>query len=176
MKKTITILVLLAIIAVNGVFAQTPQLFKYQAVLRDASNIIVASTPKTVVIDILQGTATGTSVYEETHSITTTAQGVINLNIGGGTVNSGVFANIPWNTNAYWVKVTVDAVVISSAPLLSVPYALNAKYAESANYTNLTNKPILFDGTWTSLSGKPTLFSGSYIDLSNKPSIPAAQV
>ncbi|MEI6697364.1 MAG: Vir protein, partial [Bacteroidota bacterium] len=88
MRKIITVLVLLALVAVKGVFAQTPQQFKYQAVLRDANNIIVASTPKTVVIDILQGTATGTSVYGETHSITTTAQGVINLNIGGGSVNS----------------------------------------------------------------------------------------
>jgi hypothetical protein len=133
MKKSITILVLLALVAVKGVFAQTPQLFKYQAVLRDASNVIVASTAKTVVINILQGSGTGSSVYQETHSITTTAQGVINLNIGGGTINSGVFANIPWSTNPYWVKVTVDGVEISNGPLLSVPYALNAKYAESAN-------------------------------------------
>ncbi|MEI6852809.1 MAG: tail fiber domain-containing protein [Bacteroidota bacterium] len=175
MKKSITILVLLALVAVKGVFSQTPQQFKYQAVLRDASNVIVASTAKTVVINILQGSASGSSVYQETHSITTTAQGVINLNIGGGTVNSGVFANIPWSTNPYWVKVTVDGVEISNGQLLSVPYALNAKYAESSNYNNLTNLPSLFDGSWTSLSGKPTFAtvatSGSYTDLTNQPTI-----
>jgi hypothetical protein len=38
-------------------------------------------------------------------------------------------------------------------------------------WSNLLNKPTLFDGAYNSLSGKPTLFSGSYTDLSNKPSL-----
>ncbi|HPN22121.1 MAG TPA: hypothetical protein PK758_09490, partial [Tenuifilaceae bacterium] len=55
------------------------------------------------------------------------------------------------------------------------------------DWSEITGKPTLFDGTWTSLSGKPalatvatsgsyndllnkpTLFSGSYSDLTNKP-------
>jgi len=40
------------------------------------------------------------------------------------------------------------------------------------SYTDLSNKPTLFDGAYASLSGKPTLFSGSYTDLTNKPTIP----
>ena len=45
--------------------------------------------------------------------------------------------------------------------------------AVSGSYTDLTNKPTLFDGVYSSLSDKPSLFSGSYTDLTNKPTIPA---
>jgi len=129
MKKSITrsLLMLLACLAVNVVFAQSPNQFKYQAVLRDATGNVIPLTAATVVVDILQGSAAGTLVYEETQSITTTAQGVLNLTIGAGTVNSGVFANINWCANSYWVKVSVNGTAISNGQLLSVPYALNVK-------------------------------------------------
>ena len=127
MKKiTISLLFLLAVTAVNIVLAQAPNQFKYQAVLRDASGNIIPNTAETVLIDILQGSSSGTMVYEETQNVTTTAQGVINLNIGGGTVNYGVFANISWGTDTYWVKVSIGGTVISNGQLLSVPYALNS--------------------------------------------------
>ena len=42
----------------------------------------------------------------------------------------------------------------------------------SGSYTDLTNKPTLFDGAYASLTGKPTLFSGAYADLTGKPNIP----
>jgi hypothetical protein len=35
-----------------------------------------------------------------------------------------------------------------------------ASIATSGSYNDLTNKPILFDGTWASLLGKPTTLSG----------------
>jgi hypothetical protein len=44
-----------------------------------------------------------------------------------------------------------------------------ATVANTGSYTDLTNKPTLFDGVYASLSGKPTLFSGNYNDLTNKP-------
>ena len=132
MKKnlTISLLVLFAFAAANLSMAQSPEKIKYQAVLRDASGNIIANTAVSVVIDILQGSGSGTSVYQETQGVTTTAQGVINLDLGGGTVNSGVFATINWSTNSYWVKVTLGGTVISSGQLLSVPYSLKVKGVE----------------------------------------------
>ncbi len=129
MKKHLlfTFIFILDFTAVDEIMAQTPEMFKYQAVLRDAGGNIVPSTPVTVVIDILQGSSSGTSVYSETHSITTTAQGVINLNIGGGSVVSGSFALINWSNNTYWTKVSVNGTEISNGQLLSVPYSLNVK-------------------------------------------------
>ncbi len=124
-------LLFVAFLAISVALAQAPEAFKYQAVLRDASGNPVVSTSKTVTVELLSGSAAGTSVYKETHAITTTAQGIINLNIGGGTVVSGTFASINWGAAAYYVKVTVDAVDISTGQLLSVPYALYAKSSGS---------------------------------------------
>ena len=45
--------------------------------------------------------------------------------------------------------------------------------ATTGSYTDLTNKPTIFDGSYANLTGKPSLFSGSYTDLTNKPTIPA---
>ena len=132
MKKnlTISLLVLFAFAAANLSMAQSPEKFKYQAVLRDASGNIIANTAVSVVIDILQGSGSGTSVYQETQGVTTTAQGVINLDLGGGTVNSGVFATINWSKYNFWVKVTLGGTVISTGQLLSTPYSLKVKGVE----------------------------------------------
>jgi len=158
MKKiTISFLFLLALLAVNTVLAQAPNQFKYQAVLRDASGNIIANTAETVVVAILQGGPSGTVVYQETHNITTTAQGIINLNIGAGTVNSGVFANINWGSGPYYVKITIGATVISNSQLLSVPYALYAGH----------NPPVvatLYSSTWTWTTGSP-VYTGSTLTL-----------
>jgi len=137
--KKITILLLLAFIAVNSVLAQSPNLFKYQAVLRDANGNIISNAPQTIIVNILQGSATGTSVYQETHNVTSTAQGILNLNIGGGTVNSGIFANINWGTNSYWVKLTIGTLVISNGQLFSVPYCLYSQTAGSSTSSQWAN-------------------------------------
>lgn len=39
------------------------------------------------------------------------------------------------------------------------------------NYNSLTNLPTLFDGDYDNLTNTPTLFSGSYNDLTNKPNL-----
>lgn len=44
----------------------------------------------------------------------------------------------------------------------------------SGDYNDLNNKPTLFDGNYNSLTNKPDLFSGNYEDLTNKPTIPDA--
>ncbi len=131
---------LVAFVAVNFVLAQTPEAFNYQAILRDVNGMPIVSTAKTIIINILQGGASGTSVYQETHSITTTAQGAINFIIGNGAVNSGSFSTIDWGTSAYWIKVTVDDTEISNGQLLSVPYALYSKgSADSSQWIGTGN-------------------------------------
>jgi ribosomal protein S8E len=147
-------------------------------VLRDARGNIKANTATNIIISILQGSATGTTVYSETHNATTDSYGLINLEIGKGTATIGALSAIDWGTGTYYVKVTVDGVEMGTGQLLSVPYAFYASKAAngfSGSYTDLTNKPTLFDGTWLNLTGKPSLStvatSGSYNDLTNKPTI-----
>lgn len=125
----------------NFSFAQAPQSFSYQAVARDLSGNVLAQQAVSFRISILQGSAAGTSVYSETHSITTNDFGLANLKIGLGTVVSGVFANIPWAGNNFFLKVELDASggtayqLMGTTQLLSVPYALHAGSAQSVSST-----------------------------------------
>src|SRR4030065_375034 len=87
-------------------FAQTPQAFNYQAVLRDVNGDIRASANVTIRIDVLQGSASGTSVYAESFAVTTNSFGLINIQVGKGSVISGTFATINWGGGPYFIKVS----------------------------------------------------------------------
>ena len=112
-----------------------PESMNYQAVIRNGSGDIVASQSVGIRIDILQGSATGTSVYQETFTTTTNAYGSIAIQIGTGTVVSGTFNTIDWGANSYYVETAVDIsggpnfITISTTQFMSVPYALYAKNA-----------------------------------------------
>ena len=112
-----------------------PESMNYQAVIRDGSGSIIASQSVGIRIDILQGSASGTSVYQETFTTTTNAYGSIAIQIGTGTVVSGTFSTIDWGGNIYFVETAVDIsggntyTVISTTQFVSVPYALYAKNA-----------------------------------------------
>ncbi len=121
--KKINLITIILLSVITGLFAQTPQQFKYQAVLRDASGNITANENVNVNIKILKTSATGTEVFSEDHNgITTTAQGLINLNIG----ESQDLSTIDWSDDIYFIKISVNGVEMGTSQLLSVPYALNA--------------------------------------------------
>ncbi len=160
MKKiTLTLTLLLGVLIA---FAQSPAAFNYQAVIRDASGNIRVNANVALRVDIIQTSATGTSVYAETFAATSNAFGLINLQVGKGTVVSGTFATINWSSGPYFIKITVDGTEMSTSQMMSVPYALYAAKAGNG-----------FSGAYTDLTGKPTLAtvatSGSYNDLLNKP-------
>jgi len=128
MNKIITILV--AVLITASVFAQAPQKMSYQAVIRNASNALVTSTPVGMKISILQGSSTGTPVYVETQTPSTNANGLVSLNIGAGAVVSGTFAGINWASGPYFIKTETDPLggtvytIAGTNELMSVPYAL----------------------------------------------------
>ena len=82
------------VLAVAVAMAQAPEKFTYQAVVRNASNALVANTLVGVRVSILQGGASGSAVYVETQTGTTNANGLVTLSIGGGSVQQGTFANM----------------------------------------------------------------------------------
>ena len=118
-------------------FAQVPQGVSYQAVAFNSGGNPVANGTVGVKVSILDNSATGTVVYSETHTKSTNAQGLFNLNIGQGTATSGTFSGINWGTNSKFLKVEVDPTGGTSYTnvgvnqLMSVPYALFAE--ESGN-------------------------------------------
>lgn len=113
-------------------FAQVPQGISYQAIALNGSGTPVVSSNVRLKLSILDVSATGTTLYSETHLKTTNAQGLFNLVIGQGTVVSGTFNTINWGTNSKFLKVEMDATggttyaLVGTTQLLSVPYALAA--------------------------------------------------
>lgn len=136
MKRTLLFFLSLMLFAMVAI-AQSPEAFKYQAVARDAGGQILANQSVSFQISILQGSASGTSVYSETHAATTNTFGLVNLEIGNGTVASGDFSAIDWGTDTYFTQIEMDASggtnyqLMGTSQLLSVPYALHAKTAEN---------------------------------------------
>ena len=115
--------------------AQAPDAINYQAVIRNLSGSLIANTTIALRIQIKQTSASGTIVFQERHSVTTSAQGVINLVIGQGTLLGGNLSTINWATGPYFVSLGVsftngtNYLDYGSQQLMSVPYALYAKNA-----------------------------------------------
>ncbi len=120
-------------------YAQAPQSIPYQAVVRNTDGTVMSNTALTMTFKIHDGSATGTVVYEESHNISSNAQGLVALNVGGGTPITGTFSNINWGNGAKFLHVLMNAgngvVDLGTQQMLSVPYAL---YAEKSNTTNLS--------------------------------------
>ncbi|TAL60960.1 MAG: collagen-like protein [Bacteroidetes bacterium] len=112
------------------VFSQSPQAFKYQSIVRDVAGNPMATATVTVRATVHDGSATGTTVYQETHAATTNQFGLITLEIGNGTPVSGTFSSISWGTGTKWMQIEADFgsgfVAMGASQLLSVPYALYA--------------------------------------------------
>ena len=135
--------IILAISIIFNIFlpqkisAQTPESFKYQAVVRNGAGTVLANQIVSFQLSVLQTSETGTSVYTETFTKTTNSYGLVNLNIGEGTPISGDFTTIDWGADAYFLKVELDETggtsysFIGTSKLNSVPYALNAKSADN---------------------------------------------
>lgn len=125
------------ILTAQKAFAQSPELMSYQAVVRNASNALIANQAVGVRVTILQTTPTGTEVYKELFNPnpTTNANGLLSINIGSGTPVTGTMAAINWGAGPYFVKTEIDPSggtnygLVSTSQLLSVPFALYAKTA-----------------------------------------------
>ncbi len=136
MMKKLTIFIAVALIAYTGLLAQTPGQFKYQAALRNADGSIMANEEVEITFKILEGSETGTEVFIETHSgVTTTEQGIINLNVGS--IEDMNTCTAEWGVNEYFLEVSVDGTVIGTSQMLSVPYSLYSKDANKAEGINL---------------------------------------
>ena len=135
MKKIFTLISTVLLSA--SLWAQAPQTISYQAIIRNCSNALVSSTSIEMKIILLQGSETGTVVYEETHTPTSNANGLVSIAIGGGKVVSGTFAKIDWANGPYFLKTETDPAgsrnysLTTISQLLSVPYALKAKTTEN---------------------------------------------
>ncbi len=143
-----SIFLLLAIIGssilTDNCFAQAPSGFTYQSVIRDSNNDLVINTAVGVQISILQTSSIGAAVYVETHSVSTNVNGLLSLEVGGGSVVSGTFSTIAWGSDSYYVKSETDPTggttytITGTQQLMSVPYALYAETSGSGGAQGAT--------------------------------------
>lgn len=114
-------------------FSQAPEGINYQMVVRNFSNQLVTNSNMAIQVQIRQTSASGPLVYQERHVVTTNVQGIVNMVIGNGTVQSGTFATISWGNGPYFAVFGIDFSGgttyqnYGSQQLMSVPYALYAK-------------------------------------------------
>lgn len=129
------LLLAVAFLCTATMWAQAPQGFNYQAVVRNAAGTTITNQQVTLRLSLLQGGPTGLTNYVETQIINTNDYGLVSLVIGQGTVVTGTFSAINWSNSPYFLKVEIEPVIgtgfieMSTTQLLSVPYAL---YAETA--------------------------------------------
>ena len=130
MRRLITLVDSLLVVVTT--FAQVPNGFSYQAVVRNAQNAIVANQTIDVSLFILQGETPDAAkiVYSESHSVTTNANGLFTLSVGGGKTTDS-FSTINWSKGNFYLKTESDFGT-SIVQLLSVPFAMYAAKAAEA--------------------------------------------
>ncbi|MCK9312114.1 MAG: hypothetical protein M0P26_07550 [Bacteroidales bacterium] len=178
MRKLLTLLV--AVLLTVSVFAQSPQKMSYQAVIRNSSNALVTNTQVGMQISILQGSSNGTVVYTESQTPTTNINGLVSIEIGGG----AGFSSIDWANDIYFIKTETDPTggvnytITGTSQLLSVPYALHAKTAETITGTISESDPIFNSSVAVGITETDTTywnnksdFDNNYSNLTNAPDI-----
>ena len=134
------ILIVSSLLITSSLVAQSPQGIPYQAVMRNADGSVMASSEAVLTFMIHDGTANGTVVYQESHSLTSNAQGLVSCVVGNGVVSEGNFSSINWGSGAKFLHVMMGSTDLGTQQMLSVPYALHSSSADNAvNATNATN-------------------------------------
>ena len=131
----------------NGLLAQAPEGVNYQAVARDMNGEPLSN--ELIDVRFVITDANENDIYQETHPNTNTNEfGLFTLVIGNGNVDLGDFETIAWGASEHFLSVVIDSgdgfELISTAQLMSVPYALFAK--EAANGPTGPQGPAGEDG------------------------------
>lgn len=164
-------LILLACCSLLG-RTQAPQALNYQAVARSSQGAIISGQTVNIRFSVLEGSVTGTAVYQELHTTVTNNFGLFTLAIGKGTAVSGNFSAINWGVSDKFLKVEISLQgagtyqLQGTTQLLSVPYALFAEKTRlvAGNAINITNGNTIAAaytaGTGIAING--TTISGNY--------------
>lgn len=162
-RLTLLFLTLLSVFFGIAALAQSPQAFSYQAVATDNTGRELTDQAIGIKASILRGNNPGTAVWIETHNVSTDEFGLFTLSIGEGTPQSAAaptFADIDWSIGPYFLRIDMDAtggtnyVFVGTTQLLSVPYALytkkadsavSATYADSASVANEAERSLFSD-------------------------------
>jgi hypothetical protein len=185
MNKSIKYLLLFII--TTSIFVQSkaqvaPSGILFQAVARDANNNAAANRNVFAIVNILEGSTTGSIAYSESFQVVSTKEGVFSIIIGQGSRVSGAssLVNLNWLNKTYFanIKIAIQPTLpdpgwtptnnyldIGTTQFWSVPYAftaLNAKFADSAITIN-SILPGSKGGTGVNNNGKTITLGNNII-------------
>ena len=172
------LLILSALIITTGILAQVPERMSYQAVVRNNKNELIVNRQIGLRISIIQGDFNGPEVYREIFhpNPVTNANGLFTAEIGSGTPLLGAFSSIDWANGPYFIQSEIDTTggtnytITGTTQMLSVPYALHAKTAETFSGTITETDPafIAWDKDYNDLTNKPDLSSFATEEMVNQ--------
>lgn len=129
----------------------------YQAVVRDGSGALLTNQAVTINFKVLQGSATGTVLYEEDHNPTTNNYGLANVVIGQGTVVSGTLNSIDWGADLHFLDITIDGNNLGAIEFQAVPYSYHADAMTHVRPdVNSSDLDITSDDDFARVSIRPT--------------------
>ena len=134
---------------------QITQSIAYQSVVRNSDGSEMSSIAMIITFRIHDVTASGTVVYQESHSTTSNSQGLVVLNVGQGQPSVGTFDNIDWGNGAKFLHVVMNAgngeVDLGTQQMMSVPYALYTKRVRMR--TSATGDTLIIGGNHVIVPG-----------------------
>ena len=152
MRLTLTTLALLLSAIL---FAQAPALIPYQAIARNVAGEPLASSTLNARFTIHDVTATGTNVWQELQTVSTSELGLFTAQLG----SSVALTNVNWATGAKFMQVELDLgngfIDLGTQQLLSVPYALHSSAAGNgfAGISNSRDTLYFNDGNFVIIPG-----------------------
>ncbi len=117
-------LTLLLFLVTTALYSQSPLGIPYQAVVRNVDGSVMSNAAVNMIFKIHDGTASGSVVYEESHALTSNAQGLVSCVVGNGVVSQGNFGNVQWGSGAKFLQVLMGNTDLGTQQMMSVPYAL----------------------------------------------------
>ncbi len=142
-----SLLIITFFLSIGNVFAQqkTNIGFSYQAVARDPQGLALSNKSIVVEISIRKGSKTGSTLWQETHSVKTNQFGLFSVVIGrGNTTGVGKldsFNDIDWSQKDIYTGVRADfgngLLPMGNVQLQAVPYAYIADSALTSPRFNL---------------------------------------
>lgn len=150
-------LLVLSFFSSIGLQAQSPNAFNYQSVARNSAGVILTNVNLGIRISIHDISASGSVVYQETHSTLTNNFGLFTLSIGSGAATIGTLGGVDWANGAKYIEVEADFsggtnyATLGTSELLSVPYAIYSNYAGVPflpNGASAGNTPYWDGSTW----------------------------
>ncbi|WKX78106.1 hypothetical protein [Zobellia laminariae] len=145
MKKNYVLIFAVIAIMFFGTFmvqAQQKNFINYQGVARNSENELMEQETLNISIALKFGSADAADQYKESHSVTTDANGVFNLQIGSGVSNGGSYDNLPWGEAAF-VAVSFNGTEVGTTELMAVPFAIaSGDNVWKANGNDIENKNV----------------------------------